>query len=94
MPWDDTLKCTTVEVMGGLAWSVMVVAFCTACAPVSDSISTEPRYHTLHAERHTEHTPVHQSVIIRVDKRSNVPNSVKKSVTDFLDIYLICFCFR
>lgn len=34
---------------GGLELRVMVVAFCTAWTPVSDSISTELRYHTLQA---------------------------------------------
>lgn len=38
-----------MEVGEGLELRVMVVAFCTACTPVSDSISTEHRYHTLQA---------------------------------------------
>ncbi|TNN33084.1 hypothetical protein EYF80_056751 [Liparis tanakae] len=49
IPWEDTLKWTTVEVGGGVALRDMLVAFCTAWTPVSDSISTEPRYHTLQA---------------------------------------------
>lgn len=49
IPWEETLKWTTVEVGGGLELSVMVVAFCTAWTPVSDSISTEHRYQTLQA---------------------------------------------
>lgn len=49
IPWEDTLKWTTVEVGGGLVLRVMLVAFCTAWMPVRDSISTEPRYHTLQA---------------------------------------------
>lgn len=49
IPCEDTLKWTTVEVGGGLELRVMVVAFCTAWTPVSDSISTEHKYHTLQA---------------------------------------------
>lgn len=49
IPCEETLKWTTVEVGGGLELRVMVVAFCTAWTPVSDSISTEHRYHTLQA---------------------------------------------
>lgn len=52
MPCADTLKWTTVEAGGGSMESVTVVAFCTAWCPVSDSNSTEPRYHTLQAARH------------------------------------------
>lgn len=49
IPCEETLKWTTVEVGGGLELRVMVVAFCTAWTPVSDSMSTEHRYHTLQA---------------------------------------------
>ena len=49
IPWEDTLKWTTVEVGGGLELRVMLVAFCTAWTPVSDSMSTEHRNHTLQA---------------------------------------------
>ena len=49
MPWEDTLKWTTVEVGRGSEARVRVVAFCTAWIPVRDSISTEPRNHTLQA---------------------------------------------
>lgn len=53
IPWEETLKWTTVGIGGGLASRVMVVAFCTAWTPVRDSISTELRYHTLQAEATT-----------------------------------------
>ncbi|KAG7264220.1 hypothetical protein CRUP_033476 [Coryphaenoides rupestris] len=46
MPWAETLKWTRVEVGGGSAARVWLAAFCTACCPVRDSSSTEPRYHT------------------------------------------------
>lgn len=49
IPWEETLKWTTVGAGGGLASRVLLVAFCTAWTPVRDSISTEPRYHTLQA---------------------------------------------
>lgn len=49
IPWQDTLKWTTVDMGGGSEARVMVVAFCTACTPVRDSMSTEVRYHTLQA---------------------------------------------
>lgn len=49
MPWEETLKWTTVEVGRGSALRVILVAFCTAWMPVRDSISTEPRNHTLQA---------------------------------------------
>lgn len=49
IPWQDTLKWTTVDMGGGLEARVMVVAFCTAWTPVRDSISTEVRYQTLQA---------------------------------------------
>lgn len=49
IPWEETLKWTTVEVGGGSERRVIVVAFCMAWQPVRDSISTEPRYHTLQA---------------------------------------------
>lgn len=49
IPWQDTLKWTTVDTGGGLEARVMVVAFCTAWTPVRDSISTEVRYQTLQA---------------------------------------------
>lgn len=50
MPWADTLKCTTVEAGVGACSSVSDVAFWIAWCPVRDSMSTEFRYHTLHAE--------------------------------------------
>lgn len=49
IPWEETLKWTTVEVGRGSERRVIVVAFCMAWLPVRDSISTEPRYHTLQA---------------------------------------------
>lgn len=51
MPWADTLKCTTVDTGGGSCTRVRLRAFCTAWCPVSDSISTEFKYHTLQAAR-------------------------------------------
>lgn len=41
MPWEDTLKCTTVAVGGEVAASVSDMALATAWGPVRDSISTE-----------------------------------------------------
>lgn len=43
------MKWTTVEVGVALEFRTIVVAFCTAWTPVSDSISTEPRNQTLQA---------------------------------------------
>lgn len=40
---------------------VILVAFCTAWTPVSDSISTEQRYHTLQAGEHTFELQVQES---------------------------------
>lgn len=62
MPWADTLKCTTVDRGGGRWARVALRAFCTAWWPVSDSISREPRYHTLQAAdgdtgQHVGHGP-------------------------------------
>lgn len=62
IPCEETLKWTTVEVgrgsePRGSEPSVTLVAFCTAWYPVRDSISTEPRNHTLHAaEKHTRYS--------------------------------------
>lgn len=50
MPCVDTLKCTTVAKGRGLSDIIMPVALATACGPVRDSVSTEFRYSTLHAE--------------------------------------------
>lgn len=49
MPCEDTLKCTMVAAGGEAADSVSEMALATAWGPVSDSISTEFRYSTLHA---------------------------------------------
>lgn len=61
IPCEDTLKWTTVEAGGGLELRVILVAFCTAWTPVSDSISTEQRYHTLQAGEHTFELQVQES---------------------------------
>ena len=45
----DTLKWTTVAVGRGLRARVHLVALEMAWGPVSDSVSTEFRYNTLHA---------------------------------------------
>lgn len=50
MPCVDTLKCTTVAEGRGLSDIITPVALATACGPVRDSVSTEFRYSTLHAE--------------------------------------------
>lgn len=49
IPWLDTLKWTWVVLAGGLS-KVTLQALATACGPVRDSVSTELRYITLHAE--------------------------------------------
>lgn len=49
MPCADTLKCTTVDRGGGCCARARLRAFWTAWWPVRDSVSTEPRYHTLQA---------------------------------------------
>lgn len=69
MPWADTLKCTTVHRGGGSCTRVRLRAFWTAWWPVSDSISTEFRYHTLQAARH----PGKQGVHRRQSPRTPIP---------------------
>lgn len=73
IPCEETLKWTTVEVgrgsePRGSEPSVTLVAFCTAWYPVRDSISTEPRNHTLHAaEKHTLHTDTNTHYTMNTD---------------------------
>ena len=68
IPCEETFKWTTVEVGRGSEPNVTLVAFCTAWYPVRDSISTEPRNHTLHAaEKHTLHTDTNTHYIMNTD---------------------------
>ena len=51
MPWEDTLKCTTVVVGAGRRPLIVSdIALATACGPVRLSMSEELMYSTLHAE--------------------------------------------
>lgn len=79
MPCADTLKWTTVE-MGDGSWvSVRLKAFCTAWYPVRDSISTEFRYHTLHAATE-EGKDSKRSFITQQQANGHLLNKTKQNV--------------
>ena len=70
MPWEDTLKCTTVVLGGGARPAIVSdMALATACGPVKLSMSVELMYSTLQAV--TGQWSVYWSVCIFTEQRTN-----------------------